>query len=163
MANEITLSKGGITVTVHTEEVNDNFGSKIFIITPAQSSSNQADGPKDAKVVDLLRVTHTIVIKGNLVGTATKTAVQIKQDLVNIFKGGGAVGGTVTMTYDSNAKAFGNTGTTANTSIGGYIEKLNFKEKSMDLPPDFASSKENYQDVAQFEVIITFLEGIKVS
>lgn len=162
MANEITLSKGGITVTVYVEEVNDNFANKIFIITPAQSSSNQSDGPKSAKVVDLLRVTHTMVIRGHITGTASKTATQVKQDLINIWKGGATAGGVVTLTYDANAKAFGSTGTTANTSIDGYIEKLNFKERAFDEPSDFVSAKENYQDIAKFEVMVTFIEGIKV-
>ena len=162
MTNEITLTKGGITVKLYTPEVNDNYASKIFIITPAQSSTNQDDGPKEAKMVDLLRVTHSMVIRAHILGTASKTATQIKQDLVNIFKGGGAVGGTVALTYDANARAFGSTATTANTTINGYIEKVNFKEVSADEPDDFVSAKENYTDISKFEITLTFLEGVKI-
>ena len=162
MANDITLTKGGITVTLGVQEVNDNYSNKIFIISPAQSDQNQPSGPKEAKVVDLLRVTHSMIIRAQIIGTATKTATQIKQDLVNIWKGSGSVGGTVTLTYDANAKAFGSTATTANTSIEGYIEKVNFKETSSDEPDDFVSSKENYTDITKFEITLTFIEGVKI-
>ncbi len=162
MANEITLTKGEITITLGVQEVNDNYANKIFIITPAQSSTNQADGPKEAKVVDLLRVTHSMVIRANIFGTASKTATQVKQDLINIWKGAATVGGTIALTYDANARAFGSTDTTANTTINGYIEKVNFKEVSADEPDDFVSAKENYTDISKFEITLTFLEGVKV-
>ena len=162
MANEITLTKGGITVTIYVQEVNDNYSNKLFMITPTQSGDNQADGPKDSKSVDLLRVTHSMVIRAQIVGTASKTATQVKQDLVNLWKGAGTVAGEVSLTYDANAKAFGNIASTANTTINGYIEKVNFKEVSSDEPSDFVSSKENYTHISKFEITLTFLEGVKI-
>lgn len=157
--SEITFAKGGITVTVYAQEINDNFANNLFIIAPAQTKNNQPDGSKAPKVVDLLRVTHQIIIKGELTGTASKTGVQVKQDLVNIWKGAGAEGGTVTFTYDSNASAVGDTSATVTTTIEGFIEKVNFKEIATDEPSDVVSAKEDYTDMAKFEVAITFIEG----
>lgn len=159
---EITFSKGGITVTVYGIEVNDSFDNKIFIITPPQSTTNQADGSKAPKIVDLLRVTHQLVIRGYLTGTGSATALSVKRDLVNIWKGGGAAGGAVTMTYDQAASATGNTASTTTSSLTGYIEKLNFKDVPFDQPSDFESSPGTYADQARYEVAITFIEGVQV-
>ena len=160
--SEITLAKGGITVTLYVEEINDNYLNKFFVIAPAQTKDNQSDGPKAPKIVDLLRVTHQIIFRGHLTGTASKTAVKVKQDLVNIWKGGGAAGGTVTLTYDANAAAIGDTTATVSTTIIGFIERVNFKEDSSDEPDDFVSAKENYQNISKFEVALTFIEGISI-
>jgi len=162
MVNDITISKGSYSVTIYALEVNDNYTNKIFVITPAQGKSNQADGSKNAKIVDLLRVTHEIVIRGYITGTDSKTAKTVKQDLVNIWKGAATAGGTVSLTYDYNAKAFGNTSATNTNPITGYIEKVNFKDVAMDEPSDLQSNPSNYTDVAKFEVSITFIEGTSI-
>ena len=162
MANNITIAKNSISVSIQVERVDDNFTSILFQIKPVQSSANQASGPKDAKVVDLLRVSHTMVIKGWITSTASKTALVVKQDLVNIWKGAGAAGGTVSLTYDNNVAQSGNTAATNTNPISGYIEKVNFTDLAMDEPSDFSSSQENYTDVGKFEVAITFIEGTQV-
>ena len=162
MANNITIAKGGISVDIQVERVDDNFANQFFIIKPAQATNNQGDGPKEVKVVDLLRVTHSILIKGHITSIASKTALAVKQDLVNIWKGAGATGGVVTLTYDENASAFGNTAATNTNPISGFIEKVNFQDISMDEPSDFDSAKENYQDISKFEVTITFIEGTNI-
>lgn len=149
-------------MAIEVEKVDDNFLNNFFIIKPPQATNNQGDGPKEPKVVDLLRVTHQILVKGHLTSTATKTALEVKQDLVNIWKGAGATGGVVAFTYDENASAFGNTSATNTNPINGFIEKVNFADIPMDEPADFDSSKENYQDISKFEVAITFIEGTTV-
>lgn len=160
MANNITIAKGGISVIVHPAEVNDTFSNKLFIITPAQTKDNQADGPKTDKIVDILRVTHQMIIRGYITGTASKTAKAVKLDLINIWKGGGAAGGTVALTYDGNASSFGDTSATNTNPIAGFIEKINFKDEAMDEPDDFTSAPEDYQEVSKYEVAITYIEGI---
>jgi len=149
MANEITISKGNYSVIVYATNVAEGFANKIFLITPPQSAANQASGPKDVKVVDLLRITHTLAIKGFIVGTDSKTAHDVKADLKNIFNGADISGGTVTLTYDGD-------------SYSGYFEKLTVTERSKDEPDDFVSSKENYDDIIKYEVAITFNKGIQV-
>ena len=162
MVVEITFAKGGITVTIHCSEVNDNFANKLFIITPAQSTSNQEDGTKTPKIVDLLRVTHQIILRGHLTGTASKTALAVKRDLVNIWKGAGTAGGVVTMTYDQGASAIGDTSATSAGSITGFIEKVNFKDESHDQPSNFESAPEDYQEVSRYEITLTFIEGTNI-
>lgn len=162
MANDITIAKNSISVVVYSPEVNDNYQNNLFVITPAQSTANQGDGVKPPKVVDLLRITHTMVIRGEITGTASKTAIAVKQDLVNVWKGAGAAGGTVSLTYDANASSSGDTSATNTNPISGYLERVNFRDLAMDEPDDFVSAKENYQNIAKFEVNITFIEGTQV-
>lgn len=162
MANEITLSKGGTTVIIYSNTIADNYTNTLFVIKSATSPANQASGPTVNKVVDLLRVVHQIIIKGYITGTASATALSVKQDLVNIWKGAASAGGTVSLTYDSNAQASGDTTATDTNPISGFIEKVTFVEDAFDEPDDFASAKENYQNVLQFQVAITFVEGSTV-
>ena len=163
MANtDIVLAKGAFSVTINDVQVEDNFSNKLFVITPVQSPMNQASGPTPAKIVDLIRVTHTVVIKGYISPTSTSNALVIKQNLVNIWKGAGTAGGVVSLTYDYNAKASGDTSATATNPILGYIEKVNFTDKAMDEPSDMLSNPELYTNIAKFEVAITFIEGTQV-
>ena len=162
MATNVVLSKNSISVTVETVEVNDSYNNQLFIIKPIQSKANQSNGPKTPKIVDLLRVAHSMIIRGHITSSASKSAIAVKQDLVNIWKGAGADGGTVSLTYDSNASSIGDTTATATNPISGFIEKINFKDVSMDEPGDFTSSSENYTGVAKYEVTITFLEGTNI-
>lgn len=143
MVNELTIAKGAFSVTLYGDNIAENYVNKIFLITPAQSSANQASGVISTKVVDLLRVTHQIVIKGYLTGTDTKTNKQVKGDLVNIFKGAATAGGVTTLTYDTDA-------------ITGYIEKLTIIEKAIDNPA--TTDKE----LARYEIALTFVEGVAI-
>lgn len=163
-ASEITISKGSYSVTVYASKagVADNYTNKLFQITPPQTKSNQTDGPSESRTVDLLRVTHQMVIKGFITGTSDKTAIEVKQDLVNIWKGAEAQGGEVSLTYDGNASGFGSASDTNSNPISGYIEKVTFTDDAMDEPTDFVSAKENYSDIVKFGVSITFLEGVEI-
>jgi len=143
MVSELTIVKGAFSVTLYSTIIAENYTNKIFLITPAQSSVNQASGAVDTKVVDLLRVTHQLVIKCFLTGTETKTAKQVKDDLISIFNGGGVAGGTTTLTYDSD-------------EINGYIEKVNIVEKSSD------DQSTAIRDEAKYEVSLTFVGGVTV-
>ncbi len=140
---EITIVKGAVidTVTLYATNVAENLTNKIFLITPAQSTANQPNGPLDVKVVDLLRNVHQYVIKCYIAGTALKTAKQVKDDLKSIFNGAGVTGGVATLTYDGD-------------TINGYIEKINFVEVSADSP------SETIKDYGRYEVALTFVEGV---
>lgn len=143
MVNELTISKGAFTVTLYTDNIAQEYRNKLFPITPAQGADNQAGGPRDVKIVDLLRITHTYVIKCFIAGTDSKTAKTVKDELVSIAKGGGIAGGVTTLTYDGD-------------SIDGYIEKFNITERSEDNPSDAI------RDQARYEVALTFIEGVAI-
>ncbi|KKN09005.1 hypothetical protein LCGC14_1050980 [marine sediment metagenome] len=153
MANtNITIAKGTLTVTIQTLEVVDNYSNKLFLITPPQSAANQASGPKNVKIVDLLRITHTIVIRGVITpgddDSGVGSANSAKDDLISIYKGASTAGGTTTLTYDED-------------TFNGYIEKLTVTEKT-GKPSDFDSSPTIYPEVIGYEIAITFVEGTTV-
>lgn len=144
--NEITFSKGGITVTVEVRDVVDDISNKLFLITPLVSGDNQASGPKDVKVIDLLRITNSYQINGYISGTTTPTtltAKQVKDNLKLIAKGANTASSVVTMVYDGD-------------SITGYIEKLRFTEVACDEPDTVGT------DFAKYQVTLTFTVGIAV-
>lgn len=143
MVNEITLTKGAFTVTIGTAEIDENYSNKLSLITPPQVKNNQDSGPKDNKIIDLLRVTHEFLIRGYLTGTASKTAKEVREDLRNIFKGAQAKGGVVTMVYDGD-------------SYTGYIEKVGCKEVASDEPGTMP------EDAVKYSVQVTFVEGVSI-
>jgi len=144
MAEEITISKGGINVTIHAIEISDNFTNKIFPITPATTKQKQDAGPKDTKLIDLLRITEEInITRGYIVGTDTLTATQVKNNLKSIFKGANSKGGTCELIYDGD-------------TLTGFIEKLTISEVASDEP---ASVGEDY---AKYTVQLNFIVGIEI-
>jgi len=160
MPSEITIQKldsSGVTtgalVTIYAREIDDAFANKLFVITPATSKNNQSDGPEDSIIVDLLRITRTILISGEITGTSSKTASEVKKDLIDILGGGGTNGGRVRMTYDALGTDY-ITGST--TQVEGVIEKLAFNETPKDEPSSVG------EDFAKFIVQITFVSGVLV-
>lgn len=143
MTAEITISKGGITVTIGTEEVSENFSNKLVFIRPAQTSQKQDAGPVTVKVIDLLMITHELLVRGRITPTSTKTAKQVKDDLITIFKGANTTGGQTTVTYGGD-------------SFDMYIEKLVIIEKAMDEPSSLT------EDIAKYNIQITLAEGVKI-
>ncbi len=157
--SELTISKGGITVTIYARDIDDSFANKIFIINIPTTSNNQASGPQSPKIVDLLRLTRTIQINGFITADTvnSKTAAQVKKDLITILTGGTTAGGIITLNYDGLGRKL-NTNSDA-TSISGYIEKLSFREDPKDEP----SNSSTITDYAKFSVQITFVEGAVAS
>lgn len=151
MTNNITLSKGSTSVSVDTIEVADNFKNTVISLKLAQTKQNQDSGPKETKIIDLQRVEHTLVIRGVICPTDSKTAEEIKDDLVYIWKGAGQTGGTVSLNYEGNCGAF--TSTTNTNPISGVITDLLFKE----TPSSGASSLTTVD--FKYDVQITFMEG----
>jgi len=114
---QIKLSKGSFEVDLHVLEVDDAFSNKIFLITPP--TTDPSTGAVDTTIVDLLRITRTITLTANITPTSTKTAKEIKDDLISIYDGGGTTGG-VTLSYDGD-------------SIVGIIEKIAFNHRPSDI------------------------------
>jgi len=127
MVNEITLSKGIYSVTIYTTDVADNFQNKIIALTPPTGRQNQSDGPKPAKLIDLLRVTRTIKIKGYIISNT------VKADLIALIKGAKANGGTITLTYPNGGdSAFNSPGTATTYEV--LIETCTINDKAFDEP-----------------------------
>jgi len=157
MTTELTLSKGGITVTIYADQVVDGITNKFLAqLKPAQAPQNQTSGPVTAKIVDLLVMTRTFTIKGYIVpqtiGSA-KTADQVKQQLMKICKGGETAGGPITLTYNAIGEA---TYTTSTTEAKVYCEACIVTEKSMDYDPGTGDT-----DIPKFDVRLTLIEGDK--
>lgn len=114
---QIKLSKGSFSVEINVLEVDDSFSNKIFIITPP--TTDPSAGAKDSIIVDLLRIIRTITLTASITPTSSKTAKEIKNDLISIYNGGGTTGG-VTLSYDGD-------------SIVGSIEKIAFNHRPSDI------------------------------
>ena len=143
MTAEITIAKGGTTVTIKTAEVSENYSNKISYIRPPQTKQKQDAGPVDVKVIDLLRITHELLIRGHIVATDSKTAKEIKEDLIGIFEGGGTTGGAAVVTYAGDA-------------FNMFIEKMLIIEKGFDEPTTLTT------DISKYDVQITCVEGVSI-
>ena len=83
--SHIILDKGGDNqVTIYTTRVEEMLSKKLLNITPPQSTANRAAGPKDTKIVDLLRVEERFSIKAQYDSTN-------KSKLKGMFKQGGVI------------------------------------------------------------------------
>jgi len=139
MTSNIVFTKGSTVVTLFTNSVDESYTKILAVITPPVGSANYASGPKDNKLVDLLRVTHRFEIDGYIVATegsygsgdTSSTVAGKRTDLIAIFQGGG----TFTMSYSG-------TDYTVNT------EKLSVKE----LPEDSDT-------VTKFELKMSLIVG----
>ena len=79
----IILDEGGTNaLTVYTTSCEKIYSKKITAITPPQSTANKGDGPKDTKIVDLLRIERRFVVKGSI-DSADESKIE------NLFNAGG--------------------------------------------------------------------------
>lgn len=60
----IILGADAGVVTVYTEKVEKIYSKKLVGITAPQSTANKGDGPKDTKIVDLLRIEVRFTVRG---------------------------------------------------------------------------------------------------
>ena len=146
MANNITISKGAFSVEIDTTDVAEGYTKKLVIIKPPQAKQKQSTGPAGNIIVDLLIITRVFSIKGEITGTDTLTAKQVRDKLKSIYNGGGINGGVETMVYDGE-------------SVEGFMEKLTITESSTDEASDFESNPEKYQEVPKYSVSFDFVEG----
>ena len=82
VANIILDEGGDNALTVYTESCEKIYSKKVTGITPPQSTANKGDGPKDTKIVDLLRIEVRFVVKGSI-ASADESNIQ------NLFNTGG--------------------------------------------------------------------------
>ncbi len=79
----IILDEGGTNaLTVYTTSCEKIYSKKIVGVTPPQSTANYASGPKDTKIVDLLRIEVRFAVKG-VINSADESKIQ------NLFNAGG--------------------------------------------------------------------------
>lgn len=141
--SNVTISKGGTTVTIHSVEATEDFGNKLSFIRPPQQKQKQGDGPKDTKVIDMLIITHSLVVRGHITKTDSQTAKQVLDDLKTLFKGGSTAGSPAVITYDGD-------------TLNMFPEKLMVIKKPLGEP----TSPEN--DVIQYDIQVTLIEGESV-
>ena len=78
---DIVLTKNGVTINLIADKVIENFKKNLY------KTSRRGE----VVVRDRQRITYDIVIQGYLVDTATKTAFQIKDELIDMAKEKGAL------------------------------------------------------------------------
>lgn len=145
---DITISKGSYSVTIPCSKISETFKNKITTIIPPTTTQNQADGPKDMKVVDLLMITHNIIVYGYICGTdsPSKTADTVKGELISIFKGAGVNGTPCSVTYNSSL----------GSPFNMYIENMTIDETPQDEPDTQPT------DMAKYDIQLSLVEGIKI-
>lgn len=126
----VTLEKGGTTATIHTEELTENRDNSLITSALPQTKQKQENGPKDTRIIDLLRLTVEFIIRGRVDETN-------KNNLITISNGAGT-SGTITMTYDSHP----------DSPLQVAMSKCMIKKNSQDKNTD-----------KEYEVQLTLIEG----
>ena len=138
--SNLIIAKGVYTVTIHTVEVTENYSNEFKVRPLPQTPQNQDSGPKGTKLVDLLKITHSLMVRGWINKTSTKTAKQVIDDLKKIFQGADTTGGYATITYDGD-------------NIGMFPEKLTIIKKPLREPSDPGES------IGQYQISMNLVEG----
>lgn len=141
--DDITLTKGSYSVTLFTSDSSENFKNILQVIPGVTTPANQAGGTKVPTVVDLLRITHTFSIEAWIVPTESKTAKQIKSDLIQIFNGGGVNNAAITFIYED-------------TTHNAFFEDCVIKKVNND---NVVATEYDGLDNAEYHVTLTVVEG----
>ena len=141
--DDITIAKGGITVSMFTTTSAENFKNTLTVKTGVVSPSNQGSGVKDPTVVDLLRITRTFTFGCYITKTAVKTAKQVKDDLISIFNGADVESVPAVLTYED-----------ANFNV--FPEDLVIKKINND---DIVATSYTGNDAAEYQVTMTVVKG----
>jgi hypothetical protein len=128
------LTKGAYSVTIQTNEIQENYDNQLRVIPLPTVGQNQASGVKDTRVNDLLKITHSIVIRGILISTTERN------NIIKIIKGAEVSASPVTLTYDTHP----------DTPLSVFINKCQIIEKAMDKQT--ANAK-------KYEIQLTVIEG----
>jgi hypothetical protein len=137
MTINITIAKGAFSVTIQTIEISEDYNNTLSLISQPTTKQKQSTGPKDIKVIDMLKINHTIVVRGVLTNTTDRN------NLIKIFEGAEIAGGSATITYDTHP----------DTPLNMYPEKLTIKENSIDKATN---------NQRKYEIQITLIEGISI-
>lgn len=141
--DDITLTKGAYSVQMFTTTSAENFKNSLTIVTGVVAPSKQAAGVKLPTVVDLLRITHTFTFECYIAATATKTAKQIKDDLIKIVNGAEVASVPVELTYEDG-------------TIGVFPEDCVIKKINND---NVVATGYSGLDAAEYQVTLTVVEG----
>jgi hypothetical protein len=135
MTSNITIAKGVYSVTIHTTEIVEDYANDLHQIVIPTTKQNQANGPKNNKTMDMLKITHSVVVRGYLSTELDRT------NLIKIFKGAEIAGSPVAATYDTHP----------DTPLNMFMEKLMITEASKDK---LSSNQTKYA------IQVTLLEGV---
>ena len=134
MTSNITISKGVYSVTIKTIEISDDHSNQIRPIILPQVKQKQETGAKTNKVIDMLKISHTIQVRGVLTSTTDRN------NLLLIFEGAGVQGSPCSIAYD----------TYPNSPLSMFMEKLIITEKAID---------KSTNNPHKYEVQVTLFEG----
>ena len=141
--DDITIAKGAYSVSMFTTTSAENFKNPLTVVTGVVSPNNQADGVKDPTIVDLLRITHTFTFECYITKTDSKTAKQVKTDLIKIFNGADVDSVPAVLTYEDG-------------SYNVFPEDLVIKKINND---DVIGGGYTGTDSAEYQVTMTVVEG----
>ncbi len=117
----IILDEGGENeLTIYTESCEKVYSKTFTGITPPQSTANYASGPKDTKIVDLLRVEIRFTVRGSI-NSADETKLQ------NLVTAGGVINfkyKEATFTVNQEKLTITNKGTTENDETDIFFTAL---------------------------------------
>lgn len=131
----LILTKGAYSVTIQTNEIQENYDNQLRVIPLPTVGQNQATGVKDTRVNDLLKITHSIVIRGILISSTDR------DNLIKIIKGAEVSASAVTLTYNTHP----------NNPLSVFINKCQITEKALD------NSSANAK---RYEIQLTVIEGV---
>ncbi len=84
--SNIVLDTGGTNaLTIYTESCEKIYSKVLTKVTPPQSSANRGSGPKDTKIVDLLRIEIRFAVRGTI-DSADESKIQNLLTLGGVFK-----------------------------------------------------------------------------
>ena len=141
--DDIVISKGGLSVALSTTTVAENYKNILKTLPGVVAPNNQSAGITQPTVVDLLRITHTIVFGAQITSTDTKTAKQVKDDLISIFNGADVDSTPVILTYEDE-------------SLNVFIEDLVLTKVNND---NVVSTSYGDTNAIEYEVSLTIIEG----
>ena len=141
--DDITIAKGAYSVSMFTTTSAENFKNPLTVVTGVVSPNNQADGVKDPTIVDLLRITHTFTFECYITKTDSKTAKQVKTDLIKIFNGADVDSVPAVLTYEDG-------------TYNVFPEDLVIKKINND---NVVGGGYTGTDSAEYQVTMTVVEG----
>ena len=141
--DDLTIAKGAYSVSMFTTTSAENFKNPLTVVTGVVSPNNQADGVKNPTVVDLLRITHTFTFECYITKTDTKTAKQVKTDLIKIFNGADVDSVPAVLTYEDG-------------TYNVFPEDLVIKKINND---NVVGGGYTGTDSAEYQVTMTVVEG----
>lgn len=143
--DNIRLVKGIYDLTLETFKDTENIKNGLIVIPGITSIENQINVPNKSQIVDLLRVTHTWVLGCKITAQTsptTKTAKEVKDELIIMAQGARTNGGPVTLYHEDSTYTV-------------YIQDLVFKKEENDNVVETYTG----EDSIEYEATLTLIEG----